>query len=430
LPASRITLSVQGQGYYTLKAGGLESESITRSCPQAGDCGATDFEVARAAVVEGWLTDAFGDPLQDVSLALTPDSAPESADPMERFRAMAGRDESDDRGYFRIWGLRPGRYRLTATQRTMGPPGGQMAEETRLIEIAPGQTEVETRFSLSGSNVDVFSVSGSVSGVKGGEQGRLGIAVQPAFEDSNGFGWMRFETLHDGKFRIGGLQKGRYVLRLGDFAQGVRKLTYLETLSIDHDLTDVVLSPKPPTGIRGRVEFVEAPAVYLVLSAGPAGRAQFGRDPIEVKPPDYTFEHTGMPPGEYELVTPGGNYYLVDRVTFTVAVGAVREITVKVSNQRSAVRGSVRLAGGADRQAAANFTVGLRGDRGRHKVRADDSGGFVFEKLIPGDYEIAAWEALDVNVEDEDAWRGAGENVKRLVVEPGFETEVDLTVTP
>ena len=430
LPTGRISLSVQAQGYYTAKAGDLETDSITRSCPQNGDCGETNFELARAAVIEGWLTDAYGDPVQDIQVELTPESAAQQTDRSARRAMSAGQSISDDRGYFRIWGVKPGRYEL-ATQPSNPPFAGgpRAAPQKQIIEIADGQTRYEARLSVKGES-ELYSISGEITGIPPEKSQRIGLEIHPA-GDADNLGWTRFEQAREGKFSVSGLRKGRYILNLVDFNGGERQSAYLETVTIDRDLTGLKLSPKAPSGIRGRVEFVEAPAANQAVSLRRPGERGYSAYALRVNAPDYAFEDTGLAPGEYEPTLAGsGDYYLVERPSITVVPGEVQEIVLRVSNQRATVRGTARMSSGADRQAAAHFTIALRGDRGSHKIQADDSGGFVFEKVIPGEYRIAAWQALDINIQDDEVWRRAGGNVKQLILEPGFETEIDLTVTP
>ncbi len=426
LPLGRVALAVDAQGYYTVRAGELDSETIARSCRQEGDCGQTDFELARAAVVEGELADAYGDPVQGVEIALTPEGAAERGSPMARMMGATGA-VSDDRGRFRVWGVKPGRYELTALKRPFGPPGGPPVQtHKQTIEIGPRQQRFETRITLRGDG-EIFQVRGTLSGVDPDQLQTSGITVLPIGENADY--WMRYERVQDGKFSITGLGRGDYVLRLADDSADGRRWIYLDTVHVDRDITGLALSPQPPTGVRGRIEFVDSPPANQYLAFTRSDSPFSSLDGIEVTGPDYAFEHAGLAPAEYELVVRDQDYYLVDNPRLAITFGRVQELTLRVSNQRSAVRGTVRLASGETRQAAAHFTVGLRGERGRHGVQSDDAGAFVFEKLVPGEYEIAAWAAPDADVHDDERWRRAGDDVKRLVLEPGFETEIDLTVS-
>jgi len=332
---------------------------------------------------------------------------------------------SDDRGYFRIWDVRPGRYELSLRQWGRGGPPDEL--ESRPIEIAPGETEHQARITLK-TDANVFSISGEIVGVEPESLERAGIAVQQATDDVRNF-WTSYFTLRDGKFAIPGLRKGEYVLRLADYSSGDRNWSYLDTLTVDRDLTGLELTPKPPTGVRGRVEFVDGEPSELAFSLGPPGNRGFPRDRLPAEGPEYDFEHAGLAPGDYEIALPGRDFYLVERALVTVQPGRMQDLVLRVSNVRSTVRGTARVTQGSAREAAAHSTVVMRGHRARYKAQADDAGAFVFEDVIPGEYEIAAFEAGDVNEHDDEAWERAGENRKRLTLEAGFDTEIDLTVT-
>ena len=373
LPTGSVELSVEKQGYYTVRAGGVESSSIRRSCAQEGDCGVTDFEVARAAVIEGWLTDSYGDPYQDIQLELHPETTANTG-PGDRMRRAAGRAASDDRGYFRIWDVKPGRYELVLRQFGFGFRGGPPVElQKQSIEIAPGQTEFQTRLTLK-TDENVFSISGEVVGVDLESLERTGISIQEASEGDPSM-WTRYTSVREGKFNFGGLRKGPHVLRLANDSGDARRWTLLDTIMIDRDLTGLKLSPKPPTGIRGRVVFADGAPSNLWLGIGPPGNRGFTRDNVEVKGPDYTFEHEGLAPGEYELALRNQGFYLVERMLVSVELGQMRELDVRVSNVRSTVRGTARLADGEAREAAAHFTVVMRSDRARYKIQTDDPAG-------------------------------------------------------
>jgi hypothetical protein len=62
-------------------------------------------------------------------------------------------------------------------------------------------------------------------------------------------------------------------------------------------------------------------------------------------------------------------------------------------------------------------------------MQADEDGRFVFDKLPPGDYEVAAWPKPDVDVENDDAWSNVG-SVNKVQLEAGFDVEVNLTAAP
>jgi len=432
LPAGSITLSVEAAGHYALKAGGLESETIVRSCPTSGECPSTDFELARAGVVEGWLTDPVGDPLPDAALELVPAELSQDAEPQARRSRMAGQAFSDDRGYFRIWGLRPGRYRLQVNRfapsffsGAFSGGGTPPTEILREVEITPGAEPLELHLGIERKPAaETFPVSGVISGLEPGE-GRVALQVQP-LETS---GPLNFNfPVRDGAFQIPSLARGRYLFRLRRFQAGPPQARLLGEVEVSQQITDLQLAVQPPTGIRGRIEFVDAPPTRLgvrLTSRQGLGMPEFAL----AEAPDYVFENGGLAPGVWKLDLQG-EYFLLEEAEATVSAGGLTEVALRVSNQRSTVSGVARLDAAGAREAAAHFTVAARGPRGRLKVQCDDDGRFSLPGLIPGEYEIAAWSRPDVDIDDEQAWEQARANLKKLTIELGFDIELDLTVTP
>lgn len=430
LPEGQVTLRVEAQGYYTLTAGGLESESIARSCPASGECPATDFELARSAVVEGWLTDAVGDPLQGAGLQLMPQTMAGESDTLTRFQNQAGQARSDDRGYFRIWGLRPGRYELSVREGGSPFRGGPSNSETkRQLEIAPGQDSAEVRLRIDDS-VETFSLSGRIVGIDEESLQRAAIMIEPLARSEV---WRNHMMLRNGAFQTAGVQAGDYLLRLVRFDGPNRETRLLGRITVDRDLEGLELTPLPPTGVRGRVVFVDSPPAMTTIRLETEDNEMPRSEHLPTEPPDYTFEYSALRTGRWRIGV-RGDYFALEETTVDLAEGQMAEIEVRVSNQYATVTGVARLGAGPGgdtvREAAAHFTVGLRGPRGRHKAQTDDDGRFFVEEIVPGDYEIAAWSKPDIDVGDDDAWAQARANSKQLTVEPGFEIEIDLTVTP
>ena len=433
VPEGRVTLGVAAEGYYTIKAGGLDSETITRTCPPEGECGSVDFVAARAGVLEGYLSDDFGGPVQGVEVTLTPASDAPPAPRGARGRAgrrAAGRGLSDDRGYFRIWDLKPGRYLLEARMRFLFPrwlPKFQL--DAREVEIAAGGEPRSVSFQLRG-DAGVFSISGIVERLTDEEPHPTFVVIRPK-ATSGGDRWAMFMVAREGKFRMDGLEKGNYVLQTGrDNSDNQREFRLLAELTVDRDLTDLRLRPAPPTGIRGRVTFAEGEKSNLSIRIYPKGTEPGAWEHLRVEGPDYAFEHGGLPPGEYSASLRPGDRYLVEDYAFTVHPGLMTDLEMAVSSEFAKVRGAVRLGSGSgrlSRPAGAHFLVGLRGGRGSYSSPADENGVFAFEKVIPGEYRIAAWSGPGIDISDEEAWAEAASAVRTITVEAGFEMEVDLT---
>ncbi len=224
---------------------------------------------------------------------------------------------------------------------------------------------------------------------------------------------------------------GRYVARLEQVVKADRadrQTDYLATLTVDRDLPDLRLRPQPPTGVRARAVYVEALAAPFTLLLRAKDRPEASPREVRFNGVETEIARHGFLPGDYIASIRSQGYYLIERPELTILPGQLTELELRLSNVRSTLRGTVRLVAGPGKLDAAHITVGIRG-RETRAVETDDEGGFLFENLIPGDYEIAAWARPAVEVSGDAVWRQAGDRVKRISVEPGFEVEAELTIT-
>jgi hypothetical protein len=428
-PTGRLTLSVAASGYYVVSAGGLDSETITQSCPEEGPCGEIHFRVGKPGVVEGWLTDRFGDPVAGVPLFLRPVGSPPPSKPGYAGLDIRGRAASDDRGYFRIWNLRPGRYQIETFDRIL--PFPQFRQFFSLppqeVEIGEQAETVELRISVQ-SDDEMHTISGVVEGIDAQTDGH--VILNPKSSNRQLPFASRY-PLREGRFTIPGLKTGEYVLRVGMWKPGQNgpDVRLLAELRVDRDLSGLRLAPQPPSGLQLTFNFGESGKSNLYLQLLPVGGSGVA-ERLDMHGPDYESIHRGLIPGEYELRLLSDDYYLAEAYRLTVQPGQITAYTIAVGSEFAALRGRVRVAQGEGKTGASHFTVGARGPHGRYKAQADGDGRFVFEKLPPGSYRLAAWMKPDINVEDDGVWSDAAGVVSRIELEPGFDVEIDLTALP
>jgi protocatechuate 3,4-dioxygenase beta subunit len=125
LPAGRYTINASKPGYVSLQYGqrrpfeqGRPIELVDKQVVDK-----VDFSLPRGGVLTGRIVDEFGDPVSDVAVSAM------------QLRYMAGRRRpvnagrqsvTDDLGQFRIWGLPPGEYIVSATLRSFNIVDAQM----------------------------------------------------------------------------------------------------------------------------------------------------------------------------------------------------------------------------------------------------------------------------------------------------------------
>jgi protocatechuate 3,4-dioxygenase beta subunit len=221
--------------------------------------GHVDIAMARGGVIAGRITDEFGDPLTNTAVAAMRYQAFNGA---RRLVPVATR-LTNDVGDFRIFGLAPGQYFLSATLRNAQGmnggdergvyaatyyPGTPSVASAQALTIAQGQT-------ITGSNMMLLPVwpvhvSGTVISATG--QPVRNASVMAALRLGLGtIAPVDAGVRPDGSFTLSGLSAGDYILRARGGPSGETAAMPLTVGS--SDMTGVQLVTSPPVKITGRV---------------------------------------------------------------------------------------------------------------------------------------------------------------------------------
>src|SRR5574339_384396 len=164
LPAGRFTLSATKAGYVTVQYGQTRpfesGKPIDLSEGQLMD--KADFSLPRGSAISGRLVDEFGDPVADALV-----SAMRSAwvGGRRRLQPTGRTSQTNDLGQFRIYGLSPGEYYVSATFTGAGGggptgsnpnsgyaptyfPGTANGSDAQKITLTIGQEAQNTDFAL------------------------------------------------------------------------------------------------------------------------------------------------------------------------------------------------------------------------------------------------------------------------------------------
>lgn len=439
LPSQRVALTARRAGFYTYSAGGHADRQIVLDCSTQQDCLGVDFEMRQGAVITGRVVDELGEPVQ--SIQVHAEAADEDTSSRERRR---GGSMSDDRGMFRVAGLDPGSYRLNTEDDERRGPGRDLSEASLEITVGDGEQLHGIELVLrepAAEPVKTFSVSGRVTGV---DLPRGGVAFILAREQRFG-GSARVSE--DGTFTIPALRAGQYQFRYqvqpspGN-RRGVTGAVLLGSREIRADVSGLVLSPAPPTGLEGRL-VIESGEAHEVMSISLMNsERQFGMA-LTAEAPDYGFRREDLDPGQYRISAgrrfPGDDHLFVKEVrvggkpsesrTVSVTEGVLQHVEIVLSADFSTIHGRVKagLEGGELRQGA-QYMVGLKEGNRVRTVQADQRGRFSFDKVAPGDYKIGAWEDIvRGGMNRDEVWEKAGAAVREFPVEAGSDIEIDLT---
>jgi hypothetical protein len=442
LREGRYTIFVDRRALVS-QVNGRRTDRVDVTCPDAGEWGPVEFELVRGGAVEGYVVDIFGEPLQGVHLGLRqPNSAREDGQ-----GEFGGSGDSDNRGYFRIWRVRPGDYVLAAGPLQTNNDRSRYIAAPVGIKLHAGEevTGVQIVMDLS----QLYSVSGRVTDLPD-DGTRHEIRAHDAEQREGTFPLSRSVDAQ-GRFHLTGLPAGSYILRLltwegNDGSEAEQENLLLGRLDVRGDMEGVVLRPLPATGVRGRLmlegfeeEGDTRPPEHFAIGLRPID----GSPPLWVsaRAPAFEFERRDIPPGEYEIEQRLHVPYLRmpdssdgGRILVRVAEGRMETVNLVLSARGGKVTGRVwsRASADEDPMPASHYRVGLRSTHGGSvSVMADQDGRFDFGSVAPGDYAIWAWRDLrETEARDPKVWEQAGDGVRRITVEKEMHVEVELTVTP
>jgi hypothetical protein len=121
LPGGRYTINASKSGYITLSYG--QRRPLQAGTPlqlvDGQQLKGVDFALPRGGVVSGRVSDETGDVMPGVMVQVMRYQYQQG----DRRLVPAGQAQSDDRGVYRVWGLNPGDYYVSAVARNEGLPG-------------------------------------------------------------------------------------------------------------------------------------------------------------------------------------------------------------------------------------------------------------------------------------------------------------------
>ena len=275
LPAGRYTITASKGGFVTLQYGQRRpSESGTPI--ELGDGETLEKIVVglpRGSVLGGRVTDEFGEPVANASVTAW------------RFAYAAGarrltpagqnaRDTTDDQGHFRLFGLPPGDYYVSATLRSGGPevtdpmggetsgyaatyfPGTTNVADASRITLAVSQENTSVNFGLIATRL--VKVSGQVLMSDGGPASNGMVMLlpaaaggRPAIAMQQGGNGARIDGT--GMFRASNVAPGRYMLQARAGAARQFELAKMDLTVGTDDVDGITLVTAPGATVSGTV---------------------------------------------------------------------------------------------------------------------------------------------------------------------------------
>jgi hypothetical protein len=288
LPAGRYTVSVSRAGFVTLSWG--QRRPMQPGTPiqlaEGQTLSGIDFRMLRGSVISGRVYDQTGEPMAGIMVRVMRLQFVQG----QRQLVPAGSGQTDDRGQYRVWGLNPGDYYVSAAAPMLdreGPergdqpgstvnvtagrsvftngrgspgslsyaptffPGVVSALEARPVNVGLSAEAAGIDFNLL--RVQTSTVSGRVIGIDGGPARGAAVTLSgegQSLRAGGPFGGVYNGRVQgDGSFSISGVPPGRYLLRA--FAGGGRGRgdegnngTASQTIAVNGDVSvHLALSP-------------------------------------------------------------------------------------------------------------------------------------------------------------------------------------------
>jgi hypothetical protein len=464
----RIAASARGYlgGEYGQRRASDPGEEITVGAGETRD--RIVITLARPGAIAGRLFDENGDPVEGVALRA---SQVRYVEGRRRLVEMAPFSRpTDDLGRYRIFGLRPGEYLLSA-------PVGQIQMGTPLADLPgygttyfPGTpSPSEAQRVVVGRSEDVVSVDFPIARIKtarvsgravdaSGEPITGGLAMMPSWRSGAVVMQMGARIEPDGRFEFPNVPPGEYVLQASRYRskgwnEGESSSQFVTVADVD--VTDLVVRTSPGSTVQGRVVLgggTLRPGL-VELSAVPVDRdlsPTFGGGPGRATPDeDMEFQLAGLsgprrlqvtrvPPGwTLQAILLNGLDVTDTALPFGRADQSLTDVEVVLSQRVTRVAGRTADRG---RPAAASILF-FAADRQAwypqarffKKVMSAADGTFSSEGLPPGDYFVAAVDAARA-VREGDDWQDPDyletlmPRAQRLMLSEGSQVTLSLTV--
>jgi hypothetical protein len=312
LTAGRYTLTAMKTGFVALSYGQRRPVETPRPLVMADGqlLEKIDFHLPRGGVVTGRVLDEFGEPISEVMVQVL------------RFRYLGGQrrllnagrsNQTDDLGQFRLYGLPPGEYYVSAglipgmslniTGISVGYattyyPGTPSLSEAQRITIGVGQETSNIVFSLSPART--ARITGRVLSSDGNPAAGVFLSVRQESPDGMMFGGGGARTRPDGTFELSGITPGDYSIDVQPrFGNEPEMASAMVTVS-GQDISGLTLVMSKGGAVRGQIVFEDgkAPqslrpsAVQLFASTTSFGPQNLpGRGSVK---DDWSFEITGL----------------------------------------------------------------------------------------------------------------------------------------
>ena len=411
-----------------------------------------DFAMIRGAVITGKVVDAEGRPIVEeyVYVFAVPDS---------RFVSVLANSMTDDRGVYRIYGLRAGGYRVAAGRgedsfsgglprpyrRTYHPSVSDPSQAT-VVEVSEGSETKDVDITFT-RRVSTYSARGRIVDAETGQPlPNIDYGITRYEERGTSTQSGGFVTNNRGEFKIENLSPGKYSIPVSISPDNDLRFEELPFQIVDHDVNDLVIKATKGGSISGVVVFegfddkTREQLGRCWIMASLEGAVSRTRATSAQLGPDGSFHIRGMAAGTAILYLYADRSIRVDRIERDgviqprgLVIGErehVKAVRVIAQVDNASLRGKIEVENGAF-PADGRFFVwaklagadpAVRSPGSNLTPQIDARGNFVIEGLAPGTYEIEG--GVHLTSGKLAYWA----TKQQVVITAGSSTTVNLTV--
>lgn len=395
------------------------------------DVQGVDFSLVRGGVITGKVTDTDGRPIVDERLTLLPEN--QSNEPGQMFSpAVPNTSQTDDRGIYRIYGIPPGRFKISvglaedgysnvnaarAVYKRTFYPDATDPSDAKVIEITEGG-EVTNIDITVGRSLPAFSASGKITD---GETGRpvsgMRVGLRRVVNEGNSpmMNGIISASNSLGEFRLENVTPGKYAAFVWLQPPSEIRSDAVNFEIVDQDVTGIVIQTLKGLSVTGTL-VLDGPynknvlpnLGNLRLRVYVSGDSPNGDSWQEtVVNADGSFRLGGLAPGiaafslSFQDRRPATSFS-IQRIERDGVVGPPRGIEIKsgeqaggvkifVSYGSSAIRGEVKIENGplpSDGRIMVWLKKPGENPASFRPYNLDSRGRFLIEGIAAGTYEL------------------------------------------
>lgn len=281
IPPGNYQVMPIAPAYVIAEAGAFGNPGKTLILAEGERVDGIDFSIVKGGVVTGKVTQSDGKPVIEERVYLVLADQPTS-----RVGAFGLSFQTDDRGVYRMFGLRPGRYKVCIglaedsagfnrprqIYQRVFYPGVREAEEAKVVEVGEG-TEATNVDITVGQSIQGFTASGTiVDGETSVPLPNIRFGVQRFLDGNNPpfspFSGINASSNSRGEFRLENITPGKYAVFVVPQLNSEIRVEPVRFEIVDQDVTGLMLKTSKGAVLTGAVvvEGTRDPAVYEKLS--------------------------------------------------------------------------------------------------------------------------------------------------------------------